>query len=931
MKLPSMLRHLPFFCLSLVSVASFAGSEKSPGKNAVTIDPVHPMYLGSINTGLKGNDAYTEGNFSIVAPVWSSLGRDAILDGGLFYIEPYISWGEGGEVATSLGFGYRHLIGRQPLKALTDHDGHQAPFWEEGVVLGGNLFLDMLDTETNHQFWQLGVGAEILTRYVELRGNYYIPLTDKKEVGTVRTQESFQSTSEQTSIVGADPYATNNSILQPYTEVTTQTTTTTTIERLFRQYEEGMEGWDFEIGILLPWVDRYMDAKIIAGYYAFDNQPFGPQTGGAGNVEGWKTGFEVRPVPALVLSGTWYEDERLTGGDWTASIRMEIPFEAGDLNDGKSFWSRIGDSFKPRRRHLVERMAEPVRRQNAAVKTAKTTEEDESEKETSVKKVTKVVSQSQGQLVLADDVVFVNDGPAVGNGIQAGSPTGDGTAAKPVLTIQEGADLAGPRSTTTGRVWSVYTQGVTNPYTEDVTVSGSTNFISSGKGIVGLSGRSFGMGPQPVLDGGILANSVGTLGVTGYFIDGGSSLTGHGIEAIDVNRVLLDSNTFSFVGGDGVLVASTGTTKSTVVLTANEFMDAAVHAIHVESDDFSEMTFTASGNSISGTGDESLFLFANDNSTFNALVRGNAISDTNGDGISAGPWDDASMTIRVTGNDFSFIGERGVEIGNEGDSPASVLTAIVTNNRFFGTFLEAVALANLDSGTLYGTVAGNSISGAVFADGISLAATGNLTSVSIRGNSIQSTGLGGIYVESLASTDLRLSITGNYIAFTTDEGIYLDLADSVVVATVSGNTLETLGAQGIHVDAALGSDVTLAVDRNRVTESFDEGIGLHSLVDSDLKVTSLTGNTISLADFHGIDFYVDDATASLIVGQFNSNVILDPTDNGINIESVLGSTLEINGTSNNRVTGQGGLPVDSSGASAPTGSFLLNNGVITLP
>ena len=51
---------------------------------------------------------------------------------------------------------------------------------------------------------------------------------------------------------------------------------------------------------------------------------------------------------------------------------MVMPFEMGDLGDGKGMWGRIRDALAPRRRHLVERMAEPVHRQNAAIRTSPT-------------------------------------------------------------------------------------------------------------------------------------------------------------------------------------------------------------------------------------------------------------------------------------------------------------------------------------------------------------------------------------------------------------------------------------------------------------------------------------------------------------------------------------------------------------------------------
>jgi len=52
-----------------------------------------------------------------------------------------------------------------------------------------------------------------------------------------------------------------------------------------------------------------------------------------------------------------------------AGFRAEVPFEIGDCGDGQGFWDRVNDAFRPRRRHLAERLIEPVKRQNTAVRT----------------------------------------------------------------------------------------------------------------------------------------------------------------------------------------------------------------------------------------------------------------------------------------------------------------------------------------------------------------------------------------------------------------------------------------------------------------------------------------------------------------------------------------------------------------------------------
>ncbi|CAN5709360.1 hypothetical protein BH11VER1_BH11VER1_12990 [soil metagenome] len=110
--------------------------------------------------------------------------------------------------------------------------------------------------------------------------------------------------------------------------------------------------------------------------------------------------MEIRPVPAVAVTGMWYEDERFLGSDWMVGARLELPFEGGDLGDGKGFWGRIGDAFKPRRRHLAERLAEPVRRQNAAIHLGNSTQQKSKVVSNKQSSSTQVISQTQQQVIL---------------------------------------------------------------------------------------------------------------------------------------------------------------------------------------------------------------------------------------------------------------------------------------------------------------------------------------------------------------------------------------------------------------------------------------------------------------------------------------------------------------------------------------------------
>ncbi|WP_038169201.1 inverse autotransporter beta-barrel domain-containing protein [Verrucomicrobium sp. BvORR106] len=806
--------------------------EKNPVKNP-SLDPVQqeapPLYLGTITGGVKTSDAYTEGNFSIVAPVYSTLGADTTLSGDVLYLEPYTSWGEGGEVAASLGLGWRHLFGSQPVSALTRKDTPQAGFLDEGFFVGANLFIDMLDTEANNQFWQLGVGVEFGTRYLEVRGNYYIPLSDKQLAEQTRTREVLRNSSSRdaTSITGVDdPYATGHSVLQDvsYRTLRTTTTTTTTIERLFSRYEEGMEGWDAEVALLVPGLDNYFDLRLIGGYYSFDNQPFGPQTGGTGNVEGWKAGVEVRPVPAVILTGTWYEDARLTGSDWTAGVQLQLPFEAGDLGDGKGFWGRIGDAFKPRRRHLAERLAEPVRRQNAAIKVANTVDVD-TKASTSVKKVTKVVSQGPGKVVLADDIVFVNNGEAVGNGIQEGSSSqegADGTAEKPFNNISDGATLAGDKSSSTSSLWSVYTQGGTGAsYSDQVYVGvGSTRFISSFTPIQGLAGKQFGGDTaRPIMEGGINAANVNTLVVTGYEIRDGYDLgDGYhtGVNTEGVQNVTITDNVFADISTWGVSV-----------MTFQEFNNVVIQ----------DNRFTASGGGLS--------LVAYEGQT-DALLLNNQVD-----------LDDSEATgFQIRANHEAFT------------NASTLLNVEIAGNTFEGTMYDGISITAYNLGTLNAEVKGNTLSG-TFETGIHVEAFNS---------------------ESEGLTSINADIIGNTFSGTFGQGeqehysnaLHLNaLYNSRIDADIAGNLFSGNSYSGIGMAAAAGASIYANVTDNTFSGDFTESVIHVTSYDEDALIdTNITGNTL-LGNVTDYDFL-------WLLAYSTSNIRATVASNTIGAEASLG-------------------------------------------
>ncbi|MCF6314266.1 MAG: inverse autotransporter beta domain-containing protein [Verrucomicrobiales bacterium] len=323
-----------------------AGEVSAKSVEEVSLDPA--WTAGNVGKGIKFNSEFVEGNLFFLYPFSNSIGEGGTMDGSTFFVESYNTWASGGELGASLGLGYRRLISNQSVSeamSVTDPG-----LLGEGVFVGANAFIDYARTGNGGNFWQAGLGLEAGSRYVEFRANYYIPLSNENVIGSRTTTSS--STSSSTA-------ATSRAVR------TTKTTTTT--RSVFETYEEALEGWDVEVAVLVPGLDRYMDMQLIAGYYGYtgDRQA-------TSNIDGLRLGIEARPVPNLVVGATWFESDQLYRDNWLASVSIEIPWGQGEMRD------MLASVFRPRRRHLAERMFKIVRRKNSAITSSGVTEENTS-------------------------------------------------------------------------------------------------------------------------------------------------------------------------------------------------------------------------------------------------------------------------------------------------------------------------------------------------------------------------------------------------------------------------------------------------------------------------------------------------------------------------------------------------------------------------
>jgi hypothetical protein len=350
--------------MAAVAAAPFglqAGTAAVASSKAVSLAPTaeSATWGGPIlGGGIKSNGNFTEGSLFLVQPLINTIDGGATMGGDVLFVEPYMTWGSEGEFGASLGLGYRHLFSEQTQEEAATTT--VAGFLTEGFFVGANSFLDFANTRNDSDFWQIGFGVEAGTRYLEVRANYYAPLSDES---ILDRRVSTTSTSRTTTRNAGNVRRTT----------TTRTTTRTTTEL----FEEAMEGWDIEAALLVPYVDQVMDVKLIGGYYDFQGD-----RSRSSDFAGWRAGVEARPLAAMVMFAHWYDREGFYEDNWIAGVRFEIPL-------GKN----RKEGFAMRRRHLAERMFEPVRRQNSSITTTGTVEQvSDVETSTSSQTQTRVIA-----------------------------------------------------------------------------------------------------------------------------------------------------------------------------------------------------------------------------------------------------------------------------------------------------------------------------------------------------------------------------------------------------------------------------------------------------------------------------------------------------------------------------------------------------------
>jgi hypothetical protein len=303
--------------IAVASVLAMQTVATAPAGTNVAEKMVTPMTetepYGNITFGAKFSEDLQTGYVDILSGLFHN-------NNNALFLNLRGNFGDNDQQLYSVGLGFRHLID------------------DPGIIIGVNAYYDHIDSENGNGFNQLGLGAEILTKWVDARFNYYLPEDDSVLV------RSFTVTNQSRAVT---PTFTNGALVQQAVRRTTQKTT-------FGIFEEAYEGWNAEVGVLVPWVEEWFELRLFAGGYNYQD-PRG------GDIGGFKARAEARVTEGVTLDLEYWEDEELVGGNWVGGIRVSVPFDIGNLFTGKNPFEGAGEIFHRRKQHSMrDRLDEMV-------------------------------------------------------------------------------------------------------------------------------------------------------------------------------------------------------------------------------------------------------------------------------------------------------------------------------------------------------------------------------------------------------------------------------------------------------------------------------------------------------------------------------------------------------------------------------------------
>ena len=125
----------------------------------------YPEWLKRVDLGIGLGSEKPRFHIETVQPLYQSRDRTYTL-----FVQPRLS-SRDADLTANLGLGYRQL------------------FFDQQLLGGINAFYDYTD---RHDHYRLGLGAEALSRYLELRANGYFPLSGREKISEDTTRKVYE-------------------------------------------------------------------------------------------------------------------------------------------------------------------------------------------------------------------------------------------------------------------------------------------------------------------------------------------------------------------------------------------------------------------------------------------------------------------------------------------------------------------------------------------------------------------------------------------------------------------------------------------------------------------------------------------------------------------------------------------------------------------
>lgn len=275
--------------------------------------------LSALLSETQADDAsgYLPNQYAVRTGLGHAVGRSVGVPGSFTTLEAFIPIAE--ESGSSLMFvDVRGHVDNFGDPAFNFGVGQRLVLSDLSTVFGWSTWYDYRSTARQQDFHQLGLGLELLTDWIEFRGNVYLP-------GIGNERQSLT------------PRFTGNSLL-------------------INRAEVAMNGADGEVAVVLPPLG-ILQSRLAAGAYWFDDED-------VSEAAGWKARAEI-VVSEHLTAGVSFQDDDTFGSTTLASISVRSLIELASPSENYQVpaidsYRRGSDSHLTR--SAVDRLADPVTR-----------------------------------------------------------------------------------------------------------------------------------------------------------------------------------------------------------------------------------------------------------------------------------------------------------------------------------------------------------------------------------------------------------------------------------------------------------------------------------------------------------------------------------------------------------------------------------------